>query len=279
MLQLAGYNLNGDNIESDVQDFLNKFLPTSSFRPWLTPAYPGWNLGALTTVNGQKWGEQFELNKFFWPSGASRFSYGHFLADSDTVGLISADAYGNGGQYNQILFQIGNPESNQGETIVAGETFSSMVYLLPPTPLSGLRGLTGMIRSLYLLTIVDERYFWWWQNFGNQTIDSSTTWASLLATITSILGVTITLDMINSAYLNPSVQSYSLPYEPIPLILDSICLNLGWRFVANGSDSSGSPNTYATQLYSTALSAFNSDMAANSGRLIISGGQRFANPL
>jgi hypothetical protein len=283
MLQLSGQNLIGDNTDSEAEDFIRRFIPTESYMPWLTPFYPGWNLAAITSTNGYQWGQKFNLNKFRWPSGASRFAYGHYLCNSDTVASISSNAYGNSGQYNQILFQIGNPEDNSASgqtTIVAGETFSSMVYMLPPTPLSGIRGLTGMTQSLYLITIVDERYFWWWQNFGNQTISSSTTWASLIGIITSILGVTINLDVISASYLAPSVQAYSLPFEPIPLILDSICMNLGWRFVANGSPSpGGSPNTYSTQLYGTALSAFNNDMSDNPGRLVTAGGQRFANPL
>jgi hypothetical protein len=273
MLQLAGYDLNGDNVESDVQDFLNKFLPTSSFKPWLTPSYPGWNLGALTTVNGQKWGEQFELNKMWWPSGASRFSYGHYLCSSDVVNSIMAVAYGTSGKYNLINLSIGNPEYNQGGTIVAGETMNTQVYLLPPTPLSGIRNLTGQIQSLYLLTVVDPRYFWPWYNIGNISITPTTTWQSLITMIAGILNVTINVDTISPNYLAPSLNAYSLPYESVPAILDSIAYNIGMRFVAmyNG--------TYAMQLYNTALTNFNNDMSAYSSRMIMAGGNRFASPL
>lgn len=291
MLQYDGVDLNGDNVDKEVEDFLRRFLPTESFMPWLIEGYwPGWNLGALTSVNGYPWGQKFKLNRLYWPSRASRWAYGHYLCNSDSVATISADAFPQGQPYQQLLFSIGNPESNSG-TINAGETFNAMMYMLPPYPLSGIRGLTGMTQSLYLITLVDERYFWYWQNFGNQTISSSTTWMSLLTTIQTILNTgdptptpAWTIDTINAAYLAPSVQAYSLPYEPLPRIIDSICDNIGQRFVANGLPSnngvpSGTANTYSAQLYGTALSAINNDMSNNNGRLIVSGGQRFSNPL
>lgn len=325
MLQYDGVDLIGDNVDREVEDFIRRFIPTESFMPWLTGGYwPGWNLGALTSVNGYAWGQKFKLNRLYWPSRASRWAYGHFLCNSDSVATIGADAFPQGQtstptptptptpiptptptptptpapsptptqsqSFKQLLFSIGNPESNSG-TINAGETFNAMMYMLPPTPLSGLRGLTNMVQSLYLITLVDERYFWFWQNFGNQTISSSTTWMSLLTKIQSILNTgdptptpPWTIDPINAAYLAPSVQAYSLPYEPIPQIIDSICDNIGQRFVANGLPSSngiptGTSNTYSTQLYATALSAINNDMFNNNGRLVVSGGQRFSNPL
>jgi hypothetical protein len=287
MLQVDGYNLIGDNEDGEIEEFIRTFIPTSSYLPWLTQFWPGFNLAPLTGVNGYQWGQKFNLNKFRWPSGASRWAYGHFLCDSDTVAAISKDAFGQNGQYNQVLFQIGNPESNsaQGQsTIVAGETFSAKVYVLPPTPLSGIRGLSFQNTktvSLYLLTIVDERYFWWWNNFGNQTINSSTTWQSLITSIQTQLNLAnpITVDTISPNYLAPSVQAYSIPYEPIPLILDSICYNIGMRFVATGLTGNNTANGYAMQLYNTALMALNNDMANNSARVIVSGGQRFSNPL
>jgi hypothetical protein len=291
MLQFDSVDLIGDNVDKEVEDFLKRFLPTESFMPWLIQGlWPGWNLGALTGVNGYPWGKAFKLNRLYWPSRASRWAYGHFLCNSDSVATISADAFPQGQPYQQLLFSIGNPESNQG-TINAGETFNAMMYMLPPTPLSGIRGLTGMTQSLYLITLVDERYFWWWQNFGNQTISSTTTWMSLLTIIQGILNAgnptptpAWTIDPINSAYLGPSVQAYSIPYEPLPQIIDSICDNIGMRFVANGLPNNngvptGNANTYSMQLYGTALSTINNDMLNNNNRLIVSGGQRFSNPL
>src|ERR1700744_3396315 len=144
MLQLDKQNLIGDNKDGEAEDFIRRFIPLESFKPWLTSFWPGLNLGSLTSVNGYQWGHQLKLNKFYWPSMASRWGFGHFLCNSDTVASISSDAYGNSGQYNQILLSIGNPESNSAagqSTIIAGETFQAMVYMLPPTPLSGLRGL------------------------------------------------------------------------------------------------------------------------------------------
>lgn len=277
MLQIDGYDICGENVDGEVQDFIKRFIPTESFMPWLIQGYwPGWNLGSITCSNGYAWGNRFKLNRLLWPSDARRWSYGHYLVNSDTVSQIGLDAFPQNQPYMPVSFSVGNPESNSSNgsgTINAGETLSTTMYVLPPYPLSGLRGLTGMIQSLYLITVTDARYWWWYQNLGGISISSSTTWASLITTIATILNVTITPDTINAAYLGPSQQSFSLPFEPVPIVLDAIAYNTGQRFVANYD------GTFSMQLYRTALSAFNNDMDNNPNRLIVSGGQRFANPL
>lgn len=290
MLSLDGQQLLGENDYRELDDFINKYLPLESFMPWMMSAPPQGGLAMITQPIGIHPHRKARINRLVWPTGMSRFGYGHFLADSDAVGMIVADAYNNDGSYNQIQLKKGNPETNQTMdsngnsvgTIVLGETISTMVYLLPPTPLSGIRGLSimsGLTASLYLLTVVDSRYMFNYQNVGDIQIDSSTTWQSLIDMFFSTLGANIkyTVDTIDPDYLAPSIQMFTLPYEPIPIVLDAIARNIGMRWVANFDGS------FAAQLYNTALNVINQDMMNNDGsmknRNVIAGGQRFASPL
>lgn len=282
MLVLDGYTLIGEDKNGRIASLIQEYLPIESYFPWYNQLWPGFGLSGLTYPNQQRIEPKFEIGKFTWPTCASRFAYGHYLCDSDAVGLMVQDAYDQtgGGAYNALLFMLGNPEYNQQGTITTGESITTPVYLLPPTPLSVIRGLTGMIESLYLLTIVDVRYFWWQYNMGSIVVDNSTTWTSLIQSIATILDITITPDIIDPAYLQPSIQMFSLPYEPIPLILDAICMNIGHRFVASYSGGMNFQPVYTTQLYQTALDILNLDMQNNAAlRNLAAGGQRFANPL
>ena len=279
MLQLAGYNLIGDNEDREVEQLIKKFIPMESYMPWLRQSWPGFGLQHITS-SYRIFDDvlAFKIGRYRHPTGATRFGYGHFLINSDSLAMVATAAYDGNGGYNTITLSMGNPESNQQGTLNALEQINVTVYMLPPTPLSGIRGLTGMVQSLYLVTVVDTRYFWWWQNFGNIMITSSTTWQSLIDGIGTTLGLEmpITVDIIDPAYLNPSIEMFQLPYEPIPVILDAIATNIGMRVVV---DYGG--NVFM-MLYGTALGLLNSDMQSNifgTTRQIMAGGQAFSSIL
>jgi hypothetical protein len=274
MFTLAGYPLLGDNQLGEIYSFIHNFIPIYSYMPWIRKSFPGFGLMGLAYPNSYGAEPWFRINKYRHPSLACRWSFGHFIADSDTVGQIAAMAYNQNGSYNTVPLVLGNPEGSSQGPIFPGETVTTQVYVLPPTPLSGIRGATGQYKSLYLLTTVDKRYFWWYKNIGNISISSSTTWASLYQTIGTALGITITTDDINAAYLQPSIQAYSLPYEPVPVVLDSVATNVGQRICVSLIDGS-----VLAQNYNTALAAINSDFADHPQRMVLSGGQRFASPL
>lgn len=279
MLQLAGVDLVVDNGDGQVEEFIENFMPdertTLLAMPWLRRPFPGFGLQGLTVPAGFTPEPKFKINKFYYPPTlASSWAYGHFLCRSDDVSLIMSQAQGQDGTYNKVPFDIGNPESNDSGTIVAGEGIEVDVYVLPPTPLSGIRGLSGNVQSMYLLTIVDQRFFWWYKNFGAITISSTTQWTDLITNIGNILGLSepIDVDAVDPAYLQPSIQMFSLPYEPIPPILDAIAFNIGCRVVVAYT------GAVFLMKYQTSLDILNGDMT-NSGRSIISGGQKYADPL
>jgi hypothetical protein len=251
-----------------IEEFVRKYVPTDSYLPWLRRSWPGFGLAGVTYPEAMRPEPAFRLSRFRWPTFACRWAYGHFAMTSDQVNQLQQDCC-QSGAYRQVPLLFGSPE------LPSGETVSVSIYVLPPTPLSGIRGLsfaaTGS-NSLYLITVVDARYFWWNTNTADMKVTNSTTWANLLNMVSSQLGISLTWDTIPAAYLQPSTM-FNLPYEPSPVVLDALLFNVGQRLVANYN------GTYVGQMYQTALSAYQTDMQNNPNRLILAGGARFANPL
>ena len=270
MLQIAGVDLVVDNREDEAESFIRKYIPTTAYMPWLRDSWPGYGLSALSYPNGFRPEPKFELNTFRWPTGASRWAYGHFLAASSQVSSIAEKAYGQNGSFNLVDFKLGSETIQPGKDgTTIGETVSTQVYVLAPVPLS--QYISFDYDQLYLLTIVDQRYFWWWKNMGDVAISSSTTWSSLYSTISSALGITFTNDTIDPAYLAPSTM-FALPYEPIPRIFDAVAFNVGQRVVVSYD------GTVKAQNYTTASKILQDQFSNDFTRYLLAGGQRFDIP-
>jgi len=249
-----------------VYEWVEKNINPESYTPWLRRSFPGKGYTALTIPTGYRQERPFRINRFYWPCwGASRWAYGHFLADAGQTDAIRKKAFGDAGdQTDKIQLMIESPGGFSEETLLTD------VYLLPPTPLSSVPIDTEnhLVNNLFLLTVVDERFYWWHEATPLVEFTDTTTWASAFDIAKEALGIDITLDTISSAYLNASPQ-LNLSYEVVPPWLDALCYNVGHRFVARLD------GTYRTERYSTALATRNSDISANPSRRILAGGSRF----
>ncbi len=148
----------------------------------------------------------------FWPRGAKRFAVGYFFASAQTVARIRAYL---GGSYQSLRLVM------QDDLRPAIQT---NLWVLPPRPL----GTVG--NGLYLLTLVDDRYWWWFVSASLTITANTTTWADLFGQIGTALGLTIQFDTIPSAYLKPS-SGLTVNYEYLPIMLDAISYNVGQRIV------------------------------------------------
>jgi hypothetical protein len=179
-------------------------------------AFPGANLTKLTFPTGFYPMTPIRLNRLYWYTGASRWGYGHFLCDKNQLQQIQTLAMGsNCQQMNALTLTISDGN---------GGTISPQMYLGYETPLSGIRGVNGM----YMITLVDARYYWWWVSTPDFAIDSGTVWDDLYADCQGKLGQAISRDPVDPDYYQPS-PSLNLQYEAFPLVLDAIAYNCGQR--------------------------------------------------
>jgi hypothetical protein len=283
MLNLSGVDLIVDWFDRkttsvEMIEYFDKHILSllPNFTPWNRPAWPGTNSSTLT-FPWPRTEPKFKLNRFVWPMGASRWAFGHFLASSDQVESIGEDAFNDDGSYNVIPFMLGNPEiaDQVGTDDTSDNIITANVFMLPPTPLSGMRGLSGPVQSLYLITVVDQRFFWYQSSTGKLQLDGNT-WDDLytmLATQIALSSDQFSWDTIPDKYLNPSSSMFNLIYQPVPFALDAVAFNVGQRIVCN-YDGTVRANNATLDVARIKL-----DFGNRSTRIILAGGPRFADPL
>lgn len=105
-----------------------------------------------------------KLGTLFWPKGASRWAVGHFLAAQRDLELIRQVVEPRGALLPAALVMA--EERCDGLEVSRIET---MLYMLPPRPLQQCPHVSGG-DMLWLLTLVDERFFWWFRDTGSLRI-------------------------------------------------------------------------------------------------------------
>ena len=298
MLTYGGYSMLID-ADGEAAAFIKKYMPVELYMPWRRPSWPGYGTLQMTYPRRMYAEPELVINRLHWPCrDMSRWAFIHLLCNSDTVAALLPLSCING-QYQPLPLIISNVETG-GETI----TIPSM-YMLPPTPLSGIRGLsqadTGN-QSLYLLTLVDLRYLLWYADTGDvvtdwDVLDGLTTepfiaWGTIVGQCVSRANEAgypffAVMGNISENYLTASLQMFAIEYEPIPQVLDAVAFNVGQRWTApfyagpNGVYIS----TWCSEVqggqvgWPTALQIYQADVAANPDRVILSGGMRYNSPL
>lgn len=154
------------------------------------------------------------VGRLHYPWGASRFAVGHFLVDSGTLGAIRAYCQNDSASYRAAPLVLDGGD---------GVSITTDLWMLPARPLAQINNEPG----LWLLTLVDERYFWW---LTAASVSAQSTWALLYAAIGTALGVTIEAETVASAYLTPPAELAG-SYPALPLLLDAVATSVGHRIV------------------------------------------------
>lgn len=193
------------------------------------------------------------INHLLWPNGASRWGYFLGLAHVDQVNAIHDSLFG----ANSSITTPGTlviSSQDQDDEDVETLTIKGMTCFSPVPLYRVLNDDGSSDNGMYLLPLVDQRYFWWQYPTPDFAISESAgkTWANLFTAINTALGITITTDTIATAYLQPS-KALGLQYEALPPIIDSICANIGHKLIANWDGS------VKTQAFGTALKALQDD--------------------
>lgn len=185
---------------SDVYQWTLRYHPTHEDSQW--------------TMDGHDPEAPIKLNTYTHPTHASRWGIGYFLVTSTELEKIRRRAYPSteSDRYKSLPLVIG-----------AGDyKITTDLFMLPARPLFQIDG----FEQLYLLVLVDKRWYWWEKSAAITVTEGATTWATLISSIATALGETITTDTIDSDYLKPSAafQDY---YGHLPLLLDGILTSIG----------------------------------------------------
>lgn len=195
---------------ADVNEFARPFWPGGVHHDWPVPTHKDAN-------------RPIKLNRLYWPRGAARWAVGHFLATDQQLTLIRRQATA-GGVHAPLTLIMG-----EGSSTI--RKISTSLYMLPARPLQQLVGVDKkQAEGLWLITLVDERYYFWERSGTVAINDGVTTWAQLYAAIGTCLGVTITADTVASEYLLPSKEFANHP-QCLPLMLDAVAASVGHKII------------------------------------------------
>lgn len=191
------------------------------------------------------------LGTLRWPVGAANWATAYAVCDDKQLNQIRQQAYAGGGLL-ALPFWLGD----------GTRSLTVNLFMLPPRRLSAPDG-----NPLWLLTLVDQRYFWW-QNAAALTVtEGTTTWAQLYAAIGSALGVTISADPVAPAYMTPPA-AFAAKYDSLPLLLDAAAAAVGQRLVVGLDGTVRALNVVSAQALLTAnLTAASPILAGGKFRL------------
>ncbi len=162
------------------------------------------------------------INTLYWPTGATRWARGYFMA----TGLQLPAIIKKSSSYSTAVdLKIANIDGTSGLTI--------KVFVLPPRPIA-VPGSTA-VSNLYLIPVVDERYFWNHQyGIVDLSGDPAVTWSELFDDLMTNSGASAANSgsiAPEDAYLVPDKIELQRRYENVALLLDAVCLSTGYRFV------------------------------------------------
>lgn len=159
-----------------------------------------------------------KINCYFNPWGASRFSYVAVLADAKMHAAITAQ--NTSGTALPFVIDDG-----------LGSSITTPLFMLPPVPLSKIITIPPTPSlPLYLLILVDLRYYWWESAVKIEVEEGVSQWEDVYGDITDGLGITLNIDPIPTAYLLPS-NGFTKNYQYLPLMLDCVAASVGQRIV------------------------------------------------
>lgn len=240
--------------------------------PTVRRAWPGARRTGLGFPVGFRPDRPVEPGTFRWPVGASRWAQGHFLVSRDLMLRLRRMAFGKGAFGTAPLtLRMDSPG------LYSREVVETEVYLLPPSPLRRVSLNTAdnaAYNGLYLLTLVDVRYYWWSVPTPDLGFDDehAPSWTSLLLKCGVALGVPIQHDAIPVTYQRPH-RSLALTDEPLPMVLDAICASIGLRLVRRLDGSVWAESPPAADASAAA------DVLKHRQRTVRSGGVRFREAL
>lgn len=163
------------------------------------------------------------IGDFYYPMGATRWACFRGLATSSQVKEMETATVGG----SAALFKMQALPIGPNADSAASYTISTNLRMLPPRPLAELG---GAYDGLFLVTLVDERY--WWNNVVTYHPTTASTWADVLSTLATALGVTLSYGSIDAVYGTPDPDSQLwVSQENAAVLLDAVCYNLGRVFV------------------------------------------------
>lgn len=215
---------------ADLIDQLDRMLPFQYLKDFgFSKSFLGRNISSVARNPEDECPDpSIKINDFYYPNTASRWSVFRGLATSSQVKAMLAISQYTADKFATFIMKCvpsGTPDFQRRYYTVATDMF-----MLPPRPLAE-HG--SQFDGLYLVTLVDERYF-----FHGTAIDLKitprTTWFDLIYQLRNKLNIYLPDPIIPDIYGQPEVDSHMWSdWESAAVMLDAVAANLGSVIVRN----------------------------------------------
>jgi len=178
-----------------------------------------------------------KINQWFHPAGGSRFGVFRGLMGAADIAQITAYRAVGGNENSAVTLRM---------QCGSDDVLSGQMYLLPPKELIGLDE-----TDLYLVTLVDERYFWHWSYAGTgwPTGDTyTTTWLNMLADNS----VTVSANYYQPDPDSPFFSAGGIGVE-IGTMYDAAAQNVGRIVCQSTSGTTTNPTIYECAVIADAI--------------------------
>ncbi|HEV3340786.1 MAG TPA: hypothetical protein VG125_10535, partial [Pirellulales bacterium] len=249
MITLNGYELSIDDPEGVLAETVNQYLATALLRDQAViptaissqrPDRKSLYRPSLPLPNYSAPPHPPRVSTLWWPTGAARWARGYFLCSQTNFLQLLTSL---GAQEQQVTLPSGQtiPELfggiNGPLTLVLDDQDSGtsitaeQMYLLCPRPITNTTGTND--DDVYLLPLVDARYYWQFVNFGilPEGNEQWLEWADLFTQLGQQLGVTINYDAPAPNYFKADEDCFSRDLENAAVLLDAVAHSLGQRIV------------------------------------------------
>jgi len=220
-------------VELDLVDELNRLLPWQYLADFAPPSqYPGRNLAAVARAYdvGPYPNATVRIGDYYYPTGAARWGVFRGLATSSMVKEMVALSFANATTTAKEFVMQAVPQLVNGANEIE-YTVTTDLYMLPPRPLAE-HG--ANFDGLFLVTLVDERWYWQYKSVSLSPREGPvgrTSWNNLISTVATALGISLSATIADD-YLYPEPDSQLFCREQnAAVVLDAIAANLGLTLV------------------------------------------------
>lgn len=228
MITLAGVNLSLLDTDGELQQWLDLYLAVEELVDQTEPigraadnrsgSQSGFIAPTHLPIPNYPVTQRPKLNCLYWPTGASRWARGYYLASQSQIDKILASA---GSSNNAVTLKLDDE---------AGHTLSIQVYVLQPRPISAAEQ-DERTEQVYIVPVVDDRFYWQYASSGNLVIDEFSVWSDLYDLIGTQLGITIDWDLPDEDYQFPDIRELTRRYQNAAVLLDAVAHSVGQRII------------------------------------------------
>lgn len=245
MIRFAGVDLVVEDVAGEVSQWLDRHFaladvklfgsrPMATMSPTIGPRSVCCLSLGLPVVNYPP-APPLRINSLYWPTGATRWARGLYLATQEQLDAILTEVKGDtetGYAPKQLViadsrFNGAITENGWSHDTAGRVALSTELYLLTPRPVTCAR--TGP--KLWFLPLVDARY--WWQQKAVESFNPQS-WEEALDAIEASLGLEageLGYSELSSAWGIPDPTEMHRDYQNAAVLLDTVARSLGRRVI------------------------------------------------